>query len=596
LIDALYTRWGSHPDFQRTRGVLRLLGSIVGDQWKRRANESQSQPLIQPCHVRWSVDALQAALTRFWGPAFQSVSAADVHGDKSNAALFDDERGNDYVRERIGQGMASAILLGSFGGQGARSGFSAKDLKVACSRPGLNWSYTDGALLELENRCFYLHSTSAGTVGKRYWFGTKPALNMLLVKYRQQVARDTFDSDALQALRQHAADKALGGATWRAIIDPAPDLPEQKSLTLLVIPPSLAWGDDTASQDAVRKRVLELSALCGQKERHYRNTLLFLAPTARGIAKLRNANRERAALRGVQADFASQLDDEQRADLKGRVDTAEAACVQALGPAYTVVLRVEGSSTDTVSLSDARSLFPEHLAYVWTALVEDEEWILRRVGSVTLGKVGLVPKEGGHRVKDAVETFLRYTDKPIVASKDAVTAGLAQSCKDGVIGIGRGSSLANLQARYCREIVPVDASEEGLWIIPPFEPQMTAAATGTPGGATSPTAQSPAGDGSPIGTPGSGSSPATTTTATTRKLRQYTIQGEVPIESWAELFRCFIQPAARMQLRKLRLGVHFEGQPAPESPLSVDDPTLKSMREAAKQLGLTFTAEDASAP
>jgi hypothetical protein len=67
----------------------------------------------------------------------------------------------------------------------------------------------------------------------------------------------------------------------------------------------------------------------------------------------------------------------------------------------------------------------------------------------------------------------------------------------------------------------------------------------------------------------------------------------VPLENWAEIFRCFIQPAARMHLRKLRLGIHFEGQPAPENPIPVDDAALKSMREAAKQLGLTFNAEDA---
>ncbi|GIX50694.1 MAG: hypothetical protein KatS3mg132_888 [Limisphaera sp.] len=54
LIDALYTRWGSHPDFQRTRGVLRLLASIVGDLWKRRQGNTQTQHLIQPCHIRWS--------------------------------------------------------------------------------------------------------------------------------------------------------------------------------------------------------------------------------------------------------------------------------------------------------------------------------------------------------------------------------------------------------------------------------------------------------------------------------------------------------------------------------------------------------------
>jgi predicted AAA+ superfamily ATPase len=52
LIDALYTRWGSHPDFQRTRGVLRLLASLVGDLWKRRQGSTETQHLIQPCHIR----------------------------------------------------------------------------------------------------------------------------------------------------------------------------------------------------------------------------------------------------------------------------------------------------------------------------------------------------------------------------------------------------------------------------------------------------------------------------------------------------------------------------------------------------------------
>jgi predicted AAA+ superfamily ATPase len=96
VIDALYLRWGSHPDFQRTRGVLRLLASIVGDLWQRRKNETQSQPLIQPAHIRWTIDALNAALTRYWGAAYEAVVAADVIGDKSNAALLDEEKGGDY--------------------------------------------------------------------------------------------------------------------------------------------------------------------------------------------------------------------------------------------------------------------------------------------------------------------------------------------------------------------------------------------------------------------------------------------------------------------------------------------------------------------
>ncbi len=107
------------------------------------------------------------------GPGFRGLRispslATDVLGEKSNAGAFDEERGENYRPEAIGQGLAAAILLSSFGGQGGRSGFSNKDLKLACSGPGMNWDYPDGALLELENRCFYLLTRSAGRLGQRY--------------------------------------------------------------------------------------------------------------------------------------------------------------------------------------------------------------------------------------------------------------------------------------------------------------------------------------------------------------------------------------------------------------------------------------------
>ena len=589
LIDALYTRWGSHPDFQRTRGVLRLLASIVGHLWKHRQGNTETQHLIQPCHVRWSVDAMQAALTRLWGSAYQSVAAADVIGERSNAALFDEERGGEYRTEAIGQGLASAILLGSFGGQGGRSGFSSKDLRLACSRQGLNWNYTDGALLELENRCFYLHTAMAGSLGKRYWFGTKPTLNKLVVQYRQQRGRETFEEAILEDLRTESQKGALVGATWRVLVDPGSDLPEQKSLTLLILPPSLGWDENGGVKDAVLERVKTISLRCGGKDRLYRNTLLFLAATARGMAKLREVHRERAALEGVRADYWDQLDEEQREDLKKRLEGARKASLEALGPAYTIVLHLRGQEVEVCALPDARPTFQEHLGYVWKTLVEEEEWILRRVGSVTLQSTGLIPQEGGLRLKDAVEAFLRFTDKPMVASKEAVTAGLAQACADGLVGIGRGPSPSTLQSRYCKEAVSLDPSEEGVWIIPPFTPEPAQPSSGKePAGA-------PGGPGKPRVHPGKEVGAATSagsgTTATekpgtTGTVRRFVVRGAVPVESWAELFRCFVGPAARMNLKKLELGVRFEMVFPDEPAVSEGDTAIKTMKEAARQLGL----------
>lgn len=587
LIDALYTRWGSHPDFQRTRGVLRLLASMVGDLWNRREGNTQTQHLIQPCHVRWSVDALQAALTRLWGPAYQSVAAADVLGEKSNAGAFDEERGGDYRREGIGQGLGSAIILGSFGGQGGRSGFSNKDLKLACSRVGLNWNYADGALLEMENRCFYLHAATAGSLGKRYWFGTKPTLNKLVVQYRQQASGRDFDAEILEDLKGESQKGAGAGATWRVLVDPAEDLPEQKALTLLVLTPSLSWDENGngKAKEAVKKRVTEISLRCGGKDRIYKNTILFLAPTSRGLAKLRQAHREWAALEGVRSDYGDQLDDDQKEDIKKRLEAARRATLEALGPAYTAALRVRGQEAEVVLLTDARRSFQEHLGYLWSTLVEDEEWILRRVGSVTLEASGIVPKDGGLRLKDAVEAFLRFTDKPMVASKEVVTAGLAQACQDGLVGVGRGGSLNALQARYCRQSLALDPNEDGVWIIPPFAPETPKPVSATEGDQKGP---SPTGGQTTVATGGDVTSRGDEAgVKTAARVRRVVVRGAVPVENWGEIFRCFVAPAARMNLKKLDLGVQFQLE-FPDAGIDPNDPAVKAMKEAARQLGLTL--------
>lgn len=598
VIDSFYTRWGSHPDFQRTRGVLKILGAIIADLWKRRQGNTRTQHLIQPCHIDWSIDAVQASLTRLWGPTYQSVAAADVIGVHSNAGLFDEERGGDYRTEGISGGLAAAVMLGSFGGQGGRSGFSGKDLKLACARYGLNWSYTDGALLELENRCFYLHGTAAGSLGKRYWFGTKPTLNKLVVQYRHQTAGVDFDPDILEDLKTVAQRRTSGEATWRVLVNPDSDLPEQKSLALLILPPELAWDERGNGKAAVERHVLAISNRCGRKERIHRNTILFLAPTARGISRLRKAYRERAALLGVRDDYGDRLDTDQHDDLKQRIAAAERTASEALGPAYTVVIRVEGQEIEWCSLADARKDFADHLDYVWRTLVEDEEWILRRVGSVTLESTGIIPKGDGLCLKEAVDAFLRFTDKPMIASREAVSAGLSQACADGLVGIARGENLSSLQKRYCKESIPLDPSEAGVWVIPAFDP-----APEKPDDETRRDDETPRKDETrrpSTDTDKDGKKPDDSTRkpddsdpdkTKLRPVRKLGVRGTVPVESWSELFRCFINPAVNLNLKTLRLGIHFEMEPSDTNPLDRNAPQLKSIEESARQLGLKLNIE-----
>ena len=592
LIDALYTRWGAHPDFQRTRGVLRLLGSIVNDLWQRRDTNTQSQPLIQPCHVRWTIDALQSNLTRLWGATYQSVVAADVIGERANATQLDQEKGEEYDREKIVEGLAAATLLGSFGGQAERAGYSSKDLKLACSRPALNWNYTDGAILALEDRAFFLHQASAGSLGKRYWFGTKPTLNNLIVQYRQTFSTQNFDATIIQTLENQSSSLRSSAATWKVLVDASTDLPEQKSLTLVVLPPRMALGENGARR-AVEETILQISTTCGAKGRNFRNTLLFLLPSMRGLNRLTNAMREQAALEQVQHDYASQLAPEQIEDLRERLKTARSNVQDALSSSYSNVARVDGQSVIFATLTDAKKDWNDHLNVVWKQLVEEEEWILRKIGSVTLQKAGLIPNEGGIRLSDAVEAFLRYTDKPMIASRDAVAQGIAEACKNKLVGIGRGLRLDNLQKRWIGEAITLDPTEEGVWIIPPFTqavPEAPAQSqTGIEYGTSAPTISQTASTGTNE-TAGTQTSSASSATANT-KVQRVVIHGNVPIEGWSDIFRSFVSPAARLNFKRVQLGIDFVFETKADQALNADDQAIKSMKEAAQQLGLQIDVE-----
>jgi hypothetical protein len=77
-----------------------------------------------------------------------------------------------------------------------------------------------------------------------------------------------------------------------------------------------------------------------------------------------------------------------------------------------------------------------------------------------------------------------------------------------------------------------------------------------------------------------------------KRVRRVKIKGNVPLDSWADVFRSFVSPAARMNPKRLRLGVDFELEPQDGQPLDENDPALKSMQESARQLGLGLEFED----
>jgi hypothetical protein len=72
LIDVFRIRWASHHGFQRTRGVLRLLASLVSDLWRRQMSLPGNNLLIHPGRINFAnLDAMSGQLKKLYGNANQ---------------------------------------------------------------------------------------------------------------------------------------------------------------------------------------------------------------------------------------------------------------------------------------------------------------------------------------------------------------------------------------------------------------------------------------------------------------------------------------------------------------------------------------------
>ncbi|MGH3630086.1 MAG: DUF499 domain-containing protein, partial [Mycobacterium sp.] len=88
LFDRLYEEWSSLERFQRTRGVLRLMSTVIHALW---AGEDAS-PLIMPGSIPLATANVNAELTQYLQDSWKAIIDADVDGPNSEPALIDKEK------------------------------------------------------------------------------------------------------------------------------------------------------------------------------------------------------------------------------------------------------------------------------------------------------------------------------------------------------------------------------------------------------------------------------------------------------------------------------------------------------------------------
>ncbi len=577
LIDIFRVRWGSDSRFQRTRGVLRLLASIVKDLWLRRSTLVGTQALIQTSDVQLeNLPTLQSTITSLMGAQWDSVMHADVIGTISNAYKLDEQNaGNNIGKYHLATAVTTTVLMASVGSS-SQKGLSLKQLKLCLLKPdAFQHIDIDSTLNQLENIVHYMYRSSIGGE-QSYWFQSKPNINILINQAKGDVKEDEINAEILKMIKQTVAN--VGQV--KVLVDPTGDVPEQKQLTFVVLHPQYtvaAGGNVSRTAQQVIKQIAQQR---GSSQRVYRNTMLFLISSEAGKATLSTKLREFLACDKIITEYSSQLDADQRKDVADRKKLSADAAKEQLIHAYNTVVKCERDVLRTQEISTFASDFAAQIVVNTLKELHENGIVLRRIGLNIIDRNGLMPTvEKPVKVNDLFEAFLRFDDKPMILNAEAITDTVNRYCEEGMWNVGTGAGDPYARIYHNERVAFLNPQEEGYWLLDPSVMPKPA------GGGGGPTPEPP----TPGPTPTPGPVPGPEPTPETKIYKKVTISGNVPIENYSQLFSSFVNT---LKNNHLKIEVKFMASNNSTSPLAENSPIVKSVKESASQLGLNFEVEE----
>jgi len=394
LVDLLYERWGPHPQFQRTRGALRLLALVLRRLWNQRPS---SALLIQPHHIDLSDRHIRGEVVRLLDSSMDAVVTGDV---LQRAKEIERGLGGEYAREELGKGAATCAFLYSISAATRESGATEEEIRTALLRPEINPAMVSEVLGRLREGLWYLRYRD-----KRYFFTAKPNLNKVILDFESEVTDERVD-EAIKDWLSKVAGKGAGG--FQVIIAPAePQLvPDRAQPTLVLLPldveDAMAW----------MQKALESA---GDGIRTNKNMLVFLVPERSRLAAVRSAVRRWLALKEVEKSPSfKEMDADDKEQVRGQLRDKEAEIEVLLKQAYQDIYRPSESGLRKVSPTSPEAIKAKTLDEFVAQVLEKTGELIERVAPEFVKAMLQIEESKEVPITQATNLFTGTPGQPIL--------------------------------------------------------------------------------------------------------------------------------------------------------------------------------------
>lgn len=298
LFDRLYEDWSTLERFQRTRGVLRLMSTVV----KTLLDTGDKSPLIMPGSVPVGSAAVTSEFIQYVEPTWRAVIDTDVEGENSNAMAVDRERpvlGARHTTVRLARALfiASAATHSS-----AHKGVSSQDLFLGVAMPGDVLGNFHSGIGLLEDRSTYVFHDAS-----HHWLDIAPSLNRTARDRANALDGADVEIASLKWLRTKTDDP--GRLFQHVIVAPedGAEIAENDETRLVVLGPQHTHSLKQREGSPAVAEAIGMVTKRGQSGRSQRNTLVFLAPDEQKVEVLRSAVRDHLAWKSI-VDETEKLD------------------------------------------------------------------------------------------------------------------------------------------------------------------------------------------------------------------------------------------------------------------------------------------------
>jgi len=288
LFERLFNDWSSLDKFQRTRGVLRLMASVIHTLWEREDRTL----MIMPASIPIDDPGVQFELTRYLDDQWNAVIEKDVDGSTSLPMQIDRENPN-FGRYSACRRVARTLYLGSAPTlRAANKGLEDRQIRLGCVQPGETPATFGDALRRLSDRATYLFVNA-----QRYWYSTQPTVTRLAQDRGQRYTPDDLHEEIKRRLIEDAQNR---GEFSRVHTCPASssDVPDEMDARLVILPPGRTHSARSTDSEAI-KYCAEIIKQRGASPRNYQNSVVFLAADKSRVAELEAAVRDFLAWKSV---------------------------------------------------------------------------------------------------------------------------------------------------------------------------------------------------------------------------------------------------------------------------------------------------------